>query len=66
MTYSFYKKADGVILAFDTTDNSSFNNIQNWVDGIENHASQGIPKILVGNKIDLTEERKITKQQAEL
>ena len=59
LTYSFYKKADGVIMAFDTTDQRSFDNIKNWVDSINAHAEKGVPKILVGNKIDLEDDRQI-------
>ena len=62
LTYSFYKKADGVIMAFDTTDTKSFDNIKNWVDSINQHAEKGVPKILVGNKIDLEDDRIITKE----
>ena len=65
LTYSFYKKADGVIMAFDTTDPKSFDNIKNWVDSINQHAEKGVPKILVGNKIDLEDDRQITKEQGE-
>ena len=34
LTQSFYKKANGVIMAFDVTDSASFENISNWVDSI--------------------------------
>ena len=36
-----------------------------WFEQIESHADAGIAKILVGNKIDLADDRKITAQQAE-
>ena len=36
-----------------------------WFEEIESHADVGIPKILVGNKIDLTDERIISKEQAQ-
>ena len=59
LTYSFYKKADGIIIAFDVTDNKTFENIQNWIDSINLHADGGIPRILVGNKVDIPDERKV-------
>ena len=64
LTYSFYKKADGVIMAYDTTDPKSFENIKNWVDSINQHAESGVPKILVGNKIDLEDDRQIKEADA--
>ena len=35
-----------------------------WFEQIESHADAGIAKILVGNKIDLADERKISAEQA--
>ena len=66
ITYSFYKKADGVIMAFDLTSQSSFDNMKNWIDSINQHASQNIPRILVGNKCDLKDEIIITQQKANM
>ena len=60
LTYSFYKKADGVILAFDLTEASSFANLKNWMESINQHANAGIPMVIVGNKKDLADDRKIT------
>ena len=43
----------GIILVYDCTEESTFNNIQNWLKQIETHASQGVAKVLVANKTDL-------------
>jgi Ras-related protein Rab-8A len=40
----------GIILAYDVTDEASFNNIRNWMRQIETHASENVAKILIGNK----------------
>ena len=55
ITYSFYKKADGIIISFDITDERSFKNISNWIESIKQYADPNIPKVLVGNKIDIQE-----------
>jgi Ras-related protein Rab-1A len=55
ITYSFYKQANGVIVAFDVTNVTSFNNVKNWLESINQHADPNIVKALVGNKIDLEE-----------
>ncbi len=64
LTYSFYKKANGIIIAFDVTDQKTFDNIKNWIDSINEHADQGIPKILVGNKNDMIDDRKVQLESA--
>ena len=53
MTYSFYAKADGIIVAFDVSSETSFNNCNGWIQSILKHKGPGICKILVGNKADL-------------
>jgi Ras-related protein Rab-8A len=47
----------GILLVYDVTDERSFNNIRNWIRNIEQHASEGVNKILIGNKCDMTEKR---------
>lgn len=42
----------GILLVYDVTDERSFNNIRTWHANIEQHASEGVNKILVGNKCD--------------
>lgn len=50
---NFYKKADGVVLAFDCTDLRSFQNIAEWVEEIHRQAENTVPKVLVATKTDL-------------
>ena len=64
LTLSFYKQAQGVVLCFDVTNQKSFDNVRMWFEQIESHADAGIAKILVGNKVDLEDERKISAEQA--
>ena len=65
MTYSFYKKADGIIISYDVTDKESYDNIKNWIDSINTHADKTAARILIGNKIDLENDRKITKEMGQ-
>ena len=53
ITQTYYKGAMGIILVYDCTEEATFNNISNWLKQIDTHASQGVAKILVANKIDL-------------
>ena len=65
LTQSFYRKADGVIITFDVTEKASFQNVKTWVESINTHANKTAARVLVGNKIDLVGERKVSKKEAE-
>uniref|UniRef100_A0A0D6QXP2 Uncharacterized protein n=1 Tax=Araucaria cunninghamii TaxID=56994 RepID=A0A0D6QXP2_ARACU len=58
ITTAYYRGAMGIILVYDVTDESSFNNIRNWIRNIEQHASENVNKILVGNKADMDESKR--------
>ena len=62
LTQNFFKNTDGILIVFDLTNKESFTNIQKWVDKSDNK----IKKIIVGNKADLVEDRKITKEEIKL
>ncbi|CAJ2660828.1 unnamed protein product [Trifolium pratense] len=68
ITTAYYRGAMGVLLVYDVTDESSFNNISNWISSIEQNSSDTIVnKILVGNKADMDESTRVvpfTKGQA--
>ncbi|KAG2023709.1 Ras protein, variant 2 [Coprinopsis cinerea AmutBmut pab1-1] len=53
----------GILLVYDVTDERSFNNIRTWHANIEQHASEGVNKILIGNKSDWTDKRAVTEEQ---
>lgn len=53
------RRMDGVIIAFDTTDISSFNSINYWLSEQELSRFDDAPRILVGTKADLSSEREI-------
>ena len=42
----------GIILVYDCTEEQTFNNIQNWLKQIDQHASSNVAKVLVANKCD--------------
>lgn len=64
LTHSFYRQAQGVVVAYDVTNEESFKNVRKWMESIDEHADSNICKVMVGNKIDLVNERKITLQEA--
>ena len=63
ITASYYRGGNGVLVVYDITDRDSFENINNWLIEIEKNANKNVFKILIGNKCDLEEKRKITYQE---
>ena len=63
MTYSYYRGCNVILVVFDVTDRQSFDNVNNWVECIEKFAKSNVLRILVGNKIDLSEKRVISNEE---
>ena len=53
-----------MIVVFDVTSRKSYDNVTKWMNSIAEHADPSIIKVLVGNKIDLEEERDVTSSEA--
>lgn len=49
-------------MVYDVTEKESFSNLHNWSNEIQKHATEGVRKLLVGNKCDL-ENRAITYEE---
>lgn len=61
ITTLYYKNCHGIMIVFDLTDRKSFDNVKMWLKEIEKYCNiENVPKILVGNKNDLDEYRKIS------
>ena len=56
ITTSYYKGAQGIMLVFDITDQSSLDNMEYWIKNIKSHASDSVHVALIGNKCDLLPE----------
>lgn len=63
---SYYHSAHGVMVVYDITDRRSFENLKNyWLNEVRMHAPQNAVLMLVGNKCDLLEQRKVDFATAE-
>ena len=65
ITSSYYKGSHGCFIVYDITNESSFNNVEKWYEYVQKEAGKNISIILVGNKCDLENERKITKEKGQ-
>ena len=64
ITKNIFRNTDGVLFVYDVTNKDSFANIKNWIKDTEN-VSKEIKGVIIGNKIDLVNERKISKEDLE-
>ena len=63
ITNAYYKGAKGSLLVYDITNPKSFENLDKWLSDLKTNGEEKISIILLGNKSDLEEERKITTEQ---
>ena len=59
------KKAHGIIIMYDITNKSSFDSIPEIIKNIKEEKGNDFPMILIGNKIDLEQDREIKKEEGE-
>ena len=63
ITASYYRGGNGVLVVYDITDRDSFDNLNSWLIEIEKNANKNVYKLLIGNKCDLEDKRKVTYQE---
>jgi small GTP-binding protein len=64
ITKNYYKGAHGIILMYDVSSEQTFINIKTWLATIKENATEKIKIVLVGNKIDDEQTRKVSTEQA--
>lgn len=62
ITQSFIKGADGILYVYDITQKKSFDDLRGWISQSEEY-TEGFQKVIVGNKIDLEDERVVPKEK---
>ena len=62
--HEFYKGAKGIVYVFDLTRKKTFENISNWKEEIKK-ALGNFSSVLVGNKLDLKEDRVVLTKEGE-
>jgi Ras-related protein Rab-2A len=65
ITRSYYRGAVGALVVFDVTKRETFEHVQMWLDDAMTNCYTPITVMLVGNKIDLENQRVVSKDEAE-
>uniref|UniRef100_UPI003AAA796D EF-hand calcium-binding domain-containing protein 4B n=1 Tax=Centroberyx gerrardi TaxID=166262 RepID=UPI003AAA796D len=59
ITKQFFRKADGVVVMYDITDEQSFTAVRQWLTNVQEGAGEDIPIMLLGNKTDKESVREV-------
>merc|ERR1712194_449197 len=59
-----YRNAHGIIVVYDVTEKQSFENVKCWMQEIDKYAPDGVNKLLVGNKCDLSSKKVVPYDKA--
>eukprot|EP00128_Syssomonas_multiformis_P008359 Colp12_sorted_trinity150504_noHs@10513 len=65
ITTAYYRGAMGILLVYDVTNEKTFENIKNWIRNIEQHASEEVEKMILGNKCDMDDKRQVSKERGQ-
>ncbi|XP_026143009.1 ras and EF-hand domain-containing protein homolog isoform X2 [Carassius auratus] len=59
ITKQFFRKADGVVVVYDITNEQTFTAVRHWLTSVQEGAGEDIPIMLLGNKTDLDGQREV-------
>ncbi|KAI4886725.1 hypothetical protein NFI96_014781, partial [Prochilodus magdalenae] len=59
ITKQFFRKADGVVVMYDISNEQTFTAVRSWLASVQEGAGEDIPVMLLGNKTDLEGQREV-------
>ena len=62
---SFYRSASLAIIVYSIDNEQSFNNVEKWLNDVKTQSNPNVKIFLIGNKADLEDKRKISREQGE-
>ena len=62
---NFYRNSSLAVLVYAIDNKESFTHVENWLNDLKSQANDDVRIFLVGNKADLEEDRKVTKEEGE-
>jgi Ras-related protein Rab-6A len=63
---NYIRDSSVAVIVFDVTNKQTFNSLDKWIEDVRNERGNSVVIAIVGNKIDKTDERCVSKQEAEL
>ncbi|XP_037800483.1 LOW QUALITY PROTEIN: uncharacterized protein LOC119595437 [Penaeus monodon] len=64
ITRQYYRKADGVVVMYDVTNEQSFISVNDWLTSVKETAGADVSVAVLGNKCDLAAARRVPKDIA--
>ncbi|CAK9436788.1 uncharacterized protein LODBEIA_P13100 [Lodderomyces beijingensis] len=61
----YYRNANAALCVYDITSSSSFKKAQDWINELKKQAPDSIVVTLVGNKLDLKDQREVQQEQVQ-
>ena len=65
ITRAYYKNSVCALIVYDISNRESFNNIASWIEDCRNQSPKTIFIVLIGNKSDLDDKRKVTFEEGQ-
>jgi GTPase SAR1 family protein len=65
ITASYYRRAQGVVIVYDVTNEASFEHVETWLQAVNESAPPNAVKALVGTKCDLTSLQVVSTERAQ-
>ena len=65
ITSAYYKGAKGAFIVYDITRKESFDNVTKWAEQLKASADKNLSIIIVGNKIDLEDQRQVKTEEGQ-
>ena len=62
---NFYRNSSLAVIIYSIDNKESFNHAENWLNDLKSQANPDVRIFLVGNKADLEEDRKVSKEEGE-
>lgn len=62
----YYRNANGALLVFDISNHQSFADVKTWIMELQRNVPETMTFALIGNKIDLEEQRAVTREEASI
>ena len=65
ITRAYYKNSVCACIVYDITNRNSFNDVKSWFDDCKKMTPKTVQMVLIGNKIDLEDEREVSFEEGE-